>query len=269
MYQEVPNYNTFQFKEKCFEYCVVIPVINENGRIKEQLRKMVNYGIDGIADIIIADGDSTDGSTEHDFLRSQNVSALLVKKDKGRLSAQLRIAYSYALKRGYKGIVTIDGNNKDSLESIYDFIDLLKKGYDFVQGSRYLKGGKEINTPKIRNFANKYIHVPIINYLSGYTYTDTTNGFKAYSSKYLNSPLVEPLRDIFTDYDLLYYLTVKAPHLGFNVREIPVTRSYPSSGTLPTKLSLFQGSYLMLKPLFLLAIGCYDLNHNNKINKII
>ena len=269
MYQEIPNYNTFQFKEKCFDYCVVIPVINENGRIIEQLKKMVNYGIDCIADIIIADGDSTDGSTAHDLLCSHNVNTLLVKKDIGRLSAQLRIAYNYALKRGYKGIVTIDGNNKDSVESIHDFIDLLKKGYDFVQGSRYLKGGKEINTPKIRNFANKYIHVPIINYLSGYTYTDTTNGFKAYSSKYLNSPLVEPLRDIFTDYDLLYYLTVKAPHLGFNVREIPVTRSYPSSGTLPTKLSLFQGSYLMLKPLFLLAIGCYDLNHNNKINKII
>ena len=55
----------------------------------------------------------------------------------GRLSAQLRMAYDYALKMGYKGLVTIDGNNKDSVESIYEFIDLLKKGYDFVQGSRF------------------------------------------------------------------------------------------------------------------------------------
>ena len=258
MYQEVPNYNLFQFKEKCFDYCVVIPVLNENGRITEQLKRMIHYDIHCIADIIIADGDSTDGSTAHDFLCSNNVSTLLVKKDMGRLSAQLRMAYDYALKRGYKGIVTIDGNNKDSVESIYEFIDLLKKGYDFVQGSRFLKGGIEINTPKFRRFAIKYIHVPIINYISRYNYTDTTNGFKAYSRKYLNSPLVEPFREIFSDYDLLYYLTVKAPQLGFNVKEIPVTRSYPL-GTIPTKLSPFKGSYLMLKPLLLLAIGYYDL----------
>ena len=100
--------------------------------------------------------------------------------------------------------------------------------------------------------------MPIINYLSRYNYTDTTNGFKAYSRKYLNSPLVEPFREIFSDYDLLYYLTVKAPQLGFNVKETPVTRSYPL-GTIPTKLSPFKGSYLMLKPLLLLAIGYYDL----------
>ena len=63
MYREVPNYSLFQFREKCFDYCVVIPVINENGRITEQLKRMIHYDIHCIADIIIADGDSTDGST--------------------------------------------------------------------------------------------------------------------------------------------------------------------------------------------------------------
>ena len=106
MYQEVPNYNLFQFKEKCFDYCVVIPVINENGRITEQLERMLHYDIYCIADIIIADGGSTDGSTANIFLCSHNVNTLLVKKDEGGLSAQLRMAYDFALKTGYKGIVT-------------------------------------------------------------------------------------------------------------------------------------------------------------------
>ena len=73
MYREVPNYSLFQFREKCFDYCVVIPVINENGRITEQLKRMIHYDIHCIADIIIADGDSTDGSTAHDLLCSNNV----------------------------------------------------------------------------------------------------------------------------------------------------------------------------------------------------
>ena len=70
---------------------------------------------------------------------------------------------------------------------------------------------------------------------------------------------MEPFRKIFSNYDLLYYLTAKAPQFGFHVREIPVTRAYPLNGTMPTKLSLFQGSYLMLKPLLLLAIGYYNI----------
>ena len=256
--ENVPTHDKFEYQEKKFDFCVVIPVLNESFRIQNQIKEMINCGVDQIADIIISDGDSTDGSLDHDFLKSHNINSLLIKKDKGKLSSQLRIAYYYAIKRGYEGIVTIDGNNKDSVESIKEFIVLLNKGYDFIQGSRFLPGGKELNTPIIRKYAIKYLHVPIINYLSNYCFTDTTNGFKAYISKFLCSRKVNPFRNIFTDYDLLYYLTVMAPKLKFKVKEIAVSRSYPSKGPIPTKLSIFRGSYLMLKPLFLLFIGYYE-----------
>ena len=32
------------------------------------------------------------------------------------------MAYKFALDEGYEGIVTVDGNRKDSVESIYEFI---------------------------------------------------------------------------------------------------------------------------------------------------
>ena len=256
--KNVPKHDRFIFQNKKNDFCVVIPVINEGDRIRNQIKKMNKYKIDKLSDIIISDGDSIDGSLDHRFLKSHNINTLLIKRDEGRLSSQLRIAYLYAIKRGYKGIITIDGNNKDSVESIKDFIALLDVGYDFIQGSRFLPGGKEVNTPLLRKYAIKYLHVPIINYLSGYQFTDTTNGFKAYSSKFLSSKRVNPFRDIFTDYDLLYYLTAIAPKLKFKVKEIPVTRSYPKTGPTPTKLSIFWGSYLMLKPLFLLMIKYYD-----------
>ena len=51
-------------------------------------------------DIIISDGNSNDKSLELDFLKMNNVTAMLVKKDIGRLGAQLRIAYSWCLLRG-------------------------------------------------------------------------------------------------------------------------------------------------------------------------
>ena len=71
----------------------------------------------------------------------------------------------WALKRGYKGIITIDGNNKDSIEDVPHFIDKLKEGYTLVQGSRFIDGGRAINTPHVRALAVRLVHAPIFPWL--------------------------------------------------------------------------------------------------------
>src|SRR5512133_2338807 len=110
---QVPSFEVYEFAPRKSDYCVVIPILNEGERIKAELRTMESLGISQTADILIADGNSTDGSTDHDFLQSLGVHTLLVKTGPGKLSAQLRMGYAYALREGYQGIVTIDGNNKD------------------------------------------------------------------------------------------------------------------------------------------------------------
>lgn len=255
--KEIPNYTKEIYKEKQHKYCLVIPVINEGQRIQNQLKNMKNIAKD--IDIIIADGGSTDSSLESDFLKEQNVRAKLTKNDKGKLSAQLRMAYSFALEENYEGIITIDGNGKDSVESVYNFIEKLDEGYDMVQGSRFIKGGNAINTPKIRHFAVKLIHIPFISYLAKFKYSDTTNGFRAYSKNYLTHEKVEPFRDIFQSYELLAYLSVQAPKLGLKVCEVPVSRTYPKGEKVPTKISSFKGNFELIKVLFDLARGKYDV----------
>ena len=133
------------------------------------------------------------------------------------------------MQRGYDGIITIDGNNKDSIEDIPKFIEKLEEGYDFVQGSRFIKGGKSINTPLFRLLSIKLIHAPIISITAGKRFTDTTNAFRAYSKKYLTDTRLQPFRDIFMTYELLAYLSVRASQIGLKVCEIPVTREYPLS----------------------------------------
>lgn len=257
VYSQIPKHQKEIFKEKTSKYCVVIPVINEGDRIQIQLKKMRSIAED--IDMIIADGGSSDGSLNLDFLKECGIRALLIKQDSGKLSAQLRMAYKFALDEGYEGIITVDGNGKDSVESIYEFVKKLNEGFDMVQGSRYIPGGAAINTPKIRHFAVKLIHIPIISILAGFHYTDTTNGFRAYSKRYLEHPKVEPFRDIFDTYELLAYLSVKAPRLGLKTCEVPVSRTYPNSGKVPTKISSFRGNLLLLKILFDLARKKYDV----------
>lgn len=254
----VPKFLSTEMEEKKTKYCLCIPIINEGERIHKQLQRAQQQGIDKLVDIIICDGDSTDGSTEHNQLKSLGVNTLLVKKDTGKQGAQLRMGFWFALERGYEGIITIDGNNKDSIESVPLFIEKLEQEFDFVQGSRYVKGGKAINTPKIRHFAVKFIHSPLISLTARHRFTDSTNAYRCYSKKYLTHPKVQPFRPIFTTYELLAFLSVRASQLGLKVGEVPVERKYPETGKVPTKISFFKGNFNLIKILVNNLLGKFN-----------
>jgi len=238
-------------------WCVVIPVINEGVRIKNLLVRMAALKIETIADIIIVDGGSTDGSLKLNLLQQKNVRGLLVKTGPGELSAQLRCAYAFALDQRYEGIVTIDGNDKDDPEAIPRFIAVLKEGVDFVQASRYIAGGVAENTPTSRDFAIRFIHAPMLSLFSGFKWTDTTQGFRAYSRRMLLDPNIAIFRDIFKTYELLAYLSYSAPKLGYRCVELPATRRYPK-GEVPTKINSFKGNLAVLLVLFRACFGAYN-----------
>ena len=153
----------------------------------------------------------------------------------------------WALERGYEGIITIDGNNKDSIEDVPSFIKKLNDGYDLIQGSRFIKGGRAVNTPLIRLLSVKLIHAPVISLTANQRFKDTTNAYRAYSARYLRDERVQPLRDVFVTYELLAYLSVRATQLGYKACEIPVTRAYPKTGKTPTKISFFKGNSDLMK----------------------
>jgi dolichol-phosphate mannosyltransferase len=237
---------------------LLIPVINEGSRIQNELRRAKTAGIDTLVDIIICDGGSSDGCIA-DIHKQFGVNTLLVKTGAGKYGAQLRMGLWWALERGYEGFITIDGNNKDSVEDVSAFIEKLDEGYDFVQGSRFVKGGKAINTPFMRLAAVRLIHAPVISFAAQKRFTDTTNAYRAYSKKYITHPAVRPFRDIFMTYELLAYLSARASRLGLMTCEIPVTREYPKGEKTPTKIKGFRGNNLLLKILFENARGKYDV----------
>ena len=254
---QVPEYKVTFTTEPTQKYCVVIPVINEGERVITLLQKMVDSNVSDSADIILMDGGSSDGSTEEKRLKKLTVHSLLVKTGKGNLSAQLRCAYAHALKAGYNGIITIDGNNKDDPAEIPLFIKALDEGVDFAQGSRFIKGGKGVNTPSSRHFAIKCIHAPLLSVFSGFNWTDTTQGFRAYSANMLNDDRISAFRDVFDTYELLAYLSYRAPKLGYKCKEVPTSRVYPK-GEVPTKISSFSGNLLVLKILLKACFKQYN-----------
>ena len=257
----VPSYETYEFDGRKNPFCICVFVINEGEKLLNQLKTMSGI-CNGLVDIIVADGGSKDGSTDHEKLKSLGVNTLLVKTGEGKLGSQMRMAFDWALNRGYEGVVVVDGNGKDGMDAIPRFVDELKKGVDHVQGSRFIKGGHHENTPKSRLWGLKLLHVPMMRLASGFKYTDTTNGFRAYSARLLASDKLSIFRSCFEGYELHYYLAVEAPKNGFSVKEIPVSRVYPKAGKTPTKISGIRGNLGIICTL--LAVCCGHFRPSGK-----
>jgi glycosyltransferase involved in cell wall biosynthesis len=253
---ELPAHDVVPIAPRRGRRAVCLFVINEADRLHRQLARMraVDHGLD----VIIADGGSTDGSTDPGRLAAAGVTALLVKRGPGRLSAQMRMGLAWCLVQGYDGVVVMDGNDKDDPEALPRFDGALAAGIDHVQGSRYVPGGRAINTPLSRHLAVTLIHAPAVSLAAGRRYTDTTNGFRAYSRRLLLDRRVAPFRAVFSGYELHYYLAIRAARLGFRVEEIPVTRAYPAHGRMPTKIRGLRGNLLVLDTLARACLGRFD-----------
>ena len=253
---ELPAHGQRELAPKRTRFCVGIPVLNEGERILRQLVRMKD--LEGIPDLIIADGGSTDGAVSVERMESLGVRTLLIKEGPGCLGAQLRMLFAYALQEGYEGCLLIDGNDKDDVRFIPDFVSKLEQGFDFIQGSRFLPGGSALHNPLHRKWAIRLLHAPLISLAAGYRYTDTTNGFRAFSARFLEDPRVDPFRSIFSGYELPYYLAIRAARLGFQVSEIPVSRHYPPHQPIPTKISFLRGNLAILRALLQVATHRFD-----------
>lgn len=253
--EDVPPHATVVLHPRRTRFAVIVPVWNEGERFEHQLSEMSPYT--SICDIIVSDKPSTDGSTALDKLRAAKVHARIGLTQIGGLSASLRAAFAYALDEGFEGIILIDGNGKDEPEGLVRFVRELDDGVDYAQGSRWIHGGRAINTPTHRVLLIRLVHAPIFSLLCGRRFTDTTIGFRAFSARLLLDPRIRPFRRAFEHYELYFYLAWAACRYGFRVSDVPVTRAYPASGPIPTKISSFRGHWRMLKPLLMILLRRY------------
>ena len=258
--EEIPKYSIFESHPRRTLYCVAVVVWNEGERIRRQLGEMAPNAT--LADIVVADGASDDGSLDEDFLERNGVRSHLVTEERG-LGTALRMAFSYALSEGYDGVVTVDGNGKDGVGALPNFLERLDKGGDLVQGSRFIDGGRHESTPFDRLFGIRFIVRPAVRIRSGFRYTDPTNGFRALSRRLLSSGEILPLRKDFVHFNLQLYLICEAARRGFKVEEVPVSRVYPADGSVPTKITSLRSRLRFFKELLLVFLGSYQVNQGD------
>jgi glycosyltransferase involved in cell wall biosynthesis len=218
------------------KYLLVIPVLNELKYFAKVLARIDFLKLDELLDILVVDGGSDDGTYEI-ASSHKRIKFTLQNDGKNQVSGQLQDAYNFSLQYGYKGVITIDGNLKDDPRFVKDYLEHLEKGYDYIQGSRFMPGGESINLPISRKYLIKFLHAPLMTRFSGFEYSDSTQGFRGYSRSLLEDSNLNIFTNKLKRYQLLLWISLIAPKLGFNTIEIPNTRSYPE-GSFPTKLNI-------------------------------
>jgi dolichol-phosphate mannosyltransferase len=203
-------------------------------------------------DVLVMDDGTTDGSIEP--LRRMPVRILSTGQNRG-IGAAMKQAFAFALDNGYDLLVIMAGNNKDDPREIPRLLEpILRDGCDFVQGSRYLAGGRHGNMPAYRRLATR-LHPLLFSLAAGKWLTESTNGFRAFRTSILRDPRINWRQDWLDQYELEPYLLYKVIRLKYKHTEAPVTKIYPPKSMGYTKMKPFTGWWSILRPIFLLALG--------------
>jgi glycosyltransferase involved in cell wall biosynthesis len=114
---------------------LIVPVRNEAGNLPTVLPLIKK--IPGVFEIIIVDGHSHDESIR--VVRKLLPQARIILQ-RGLGKGEAITFGAQTAKGNYVGIIDSDGSN-DPCE-LYHYVDLARKGFDLVKGTRYMDGGR-------------------------------------------------------------------------------------------------------------------------------
>ncbi len=205
----------------------IIPVFNEDNRLNnliDQIKK--NNFLEYNLDYIFVNNGSTDASLK--IIKKSNIKFLNLKENKG-VGYALMLGYLYGKKYKYNLLIHIAGNGKMNPAHIERFLlKINNENFDFVSGSRFLRGSSRKDNPMIRIFLIKSFSF-FIRLLMNKNISDTTCGFRAFKIEIFNNFKEKYFKkDLFT-YGYEYYTFGKIlKNESINFTEVPVSMDYPS-----------------------------------------
>jgi len=221
---------------------VVIPAHNEEAVVGETvdglLSTLTDEGIDH--EVIVIDDSSVDGT-------ASIVERITAGSPQVRcLPSPYRGGFGFAVRAGLEAfegdavaIMMADGS--DSPQDLVSYYRLLEEGYECAFGSRFIRGSKVIDYPRMKLLMNRLVNW-WIRVLFRHGYNDTTNAFKAYRRE-----VIENLQPFLSHhFNLTVELPLKAVVRGYSYGIVPISWTNRKAGISKLSLNEMGSRYLFI-----------------------
>jgi dolichol-phosphate mannosyltransferase len=191
-------------------------------------------------EILVVDDASADGTAAvvHEFAESDpNVRCIRSPRSPG---------FGQAVRAGldaYTGdaVAIVMADLSDSPKDLVSYYRVLEEGFDCAFGSRFIRGGRVSQYPKVKLILNRLVNLGI-RMLFRHGYNDTTNAFKAYRREVIDN--VQPL--LSHHFNLTVELPLKAIVRGHSYAVVPISWTNREHGVSKLKLQEMGSRYLFI-----------------------
>jgi dolichol-phosphate mannosyltransferase len=198
---------------------IIVPTYNEAENIQPFLHQVLSLTPPEV-EALVVDDNSPDGTGKVvRSLKKENPRIhLLERREKLGLGSAYVAGFKWGIAREYYVVIEMDADFSHDPKYLQPMLDYLKR-YDFVIGSRYVKGGGTVNWSLFRKFisraGNFYARAML-----GAPIADFTGGFNGWNRKVLTSLGLDTIRS--DGYSFQIELKHRSFCKGFKFFEFPI-----------------------------------------------
>jgi len=222
---------------------VVIPAYNEEESIPHTLRTLHSalkkYNIPH--EILVTNDNSKDGTLRVLDELSVEIPELVYYTNLGPNGFGYAVRYGLERFTGDCVAVFMADMSDDPDDLVKYYFKMLEGNYDCVFGSRWSKGGRVVDYPRLKKFINRVANF-IVRVVMGISYNDTTNAFKLYKRETMEGikPFLSP------HFNLTIELPLKAIVRGYNYAVVPNSWTNRKYGESKLKIKEMGSRYFFI-----------------------
>jgi glycosyltransferase involved in cell wall biosynthesis len=220
------------------ELTIVIPVYNEGAGFEALWRELTTHLQFPFRALVVYDFDEDNTVPAVQAVIARGEPRLTLVKN------TIRRGVVGALLTGFRHVesgplLVVMADLSDDLAQVGRMLELYRQGYHVVVGSRYMKGGRIVNGPVLKQGLSRMAGVSLC-WLRRIPTHDATNAFKIYDGAMLRQFTLESQRG----FELNLEITVKAFLAGYRITEIPSVWRDRTQGKSKFKLWSWLPHYL-------------------------
>jgi dolichol-phosphate mannosyltransferase len=223
-------------------YSVIIPARDEEESLPDALTHIyTEFTAQQVPhEIVVVDDGSRDGTWQVLEQLRATIPTLRPIQNTGRHGFGRAIIFGLRHMQGDAAVIMMADESDDPKDAV-KYWQLLNQGWDCVFGSRFIKGGRVVDYPRVKLIVNRLANF-FIRIIFRIPLNDTTNAFKAYRRKVIQGcePLIAP------HFNLTVEIPLKAIVRGYSWTVMPITWRNRRFGVAKLKIKEMGSRYFFI-----------------------